>query len=478
MSYLRRNWPFVLFVGILFTTNALLLNDVASVWSGAETSLVERARAGVQAQLPVDIARLTGAAADLSGFTLRLPGLVLSLLACVGFFLLGRRVFGITIALYALLVMLAGFWIVTLAKFGSGDAWLLAFQLTGMLSIILFLKKPGATYRLLTYAMILLSVWVDAFSSSLLFVLFPLVLTTLHPQGKRLIALHAWFFAAASVGLLYIAGVLEWMPDIQYIGWGRMSWGRFVTFLLLSNLPFLGFFFAGLWDSIQKARKGEELSIILLSWIVVGIALQSPAVIGGVALLTGKHMHDYFLKNYPHGSIIKVTMLLHLISFFFVALVLMLGGFFQFRGIGFRSAMAFSAVYWMMSLVAVIGLYGYNRRFVLSGTSLAGLLATSLFWLQVFPLWEQQRPARMITDAVEEIGTNTREVLLLSPLDGAEALPLYLEKAGKVVQTEGDSNQQFEVVIAPVDTTIVYARQDTIQTLTDKLERKGYVIGH
>ena len=478
MTYLRRNWAFVLFAAILFIINGLLLNDVASIWSGAETSVVTRAQSGVQAQLPVDVARLTGAATDLSGIALRLPGLVLIVLALTGFFLLGRRVFGVEITLHALLVLLAGFWVVILAKLGSGDAWLLAFQLTGMLGVILFLKKPHPTYRLLSYAMILLSIWVDAFSSSLLFVVFPLVLVFLHPQGKRLIGLHAWFFAIASVGLLYVAGVLEWMPDIQYTGWGRMSWGRFSLFLLLSLLPFLGFFFAGLWDSVQKARKREELSIILLTWIVVGLILQSPAVIGGVALLTGKHMHDYFLKNYPHHSIVKVTMLLHLIGFFFIALLLMLGGFFQFRGVGFRSGMAFSAVYWMMSFVGVIGLYGYNRRFLLSGTTLAGLLAIALFWLQVFPLWEKQRPTRTVVEAVEDIGTDTREMLLLGPLRGAQALPLYLAKAGKIVKTDRADGENFELMLAPVDSSMTYPNQDTVQVLTDRLQLTQYVIGH
>lgn len=478
MTYLRRNWAFVLFAAILFIINGFLLNDVASIWSGAETSVVTRAQAGVQAQLPVDVARLTGAANSLSGLVLRLPGLVLCVLALTVFFFLGRRVFGVHITLHALLVLLAGFWVVTLAKLGSGDVWLLAFQMTGMLGVILFLKRPIATYRLLTYVMILLSIWVDAFSSSLLFVFFPLILVFLHPQGKRLVALHTWFFAAASVGLLYVAGVLEWMPDIQYTGWGRMSWGRFSIFLLLSILPFLGFFFAGLWDSVQKARKGEELALILLIWIVLGVALQSPAVIGGVALLTGKHLHDYFLKNYPHDNIVKVTMLLHLIGFFFVAMILMLGGFFQYRGVGFRSGMAFSAVYWMMSFVGVIGLYGHNQRFVLGGSTLAGLLAVALFWLQVFPLWEQQRPARTVVEVVEDIGTDTRNVLLLGPLTGAEALPLYLAKAGKIVKTEKAAGEAFELMIAPVDSSISYANQDTVQMLNDHLELSRYVIGH
>lgn len=479
MDYLVSNRAFVLFAVLLFAINTLLLNDVATLWSGAEAALLDQARRGEAGTLPVDVARLTGAADALAVFSLRMPGLILGLSTLVVLYLLGRRVFGQAGILYAILVMVSGFWVVTLGKLGSGDIWVWAVQLLGQLGVVLYVKKPEPSYRLLVYGMILLSVWIEPLGSSLLFVLFPLALTGLHPQGKRMWLLQPWVAVLVALGVLYFSGLLTWMPATQYTGWGRMHGLRFAGLLVLSLLPFLGFLVAGIWGGIQKVRKGEELSLILLLWLGVGLLVQSPAAIAGAALLTGKHMQDYFRQNYPYDSLVKVVMLLHLISFFFMALLLMLGGFFQFRGVGFRSGMAFSATYWMLSFAAVIGLYGYNRRFVLGGMSLAGLLATALFWLQMYPLWEQQRLPRQIVDRVEQIGTNRPEVGLQGSVADHLPLQLYLAKAGKTIIRDGETTtREPEIVIAPVGEGIDRPVQDTVRGLSDRLRPVQWVIGH
>ncbi len=478
MDYLVRNWTFVAFAGLLCLINLFLMSDVALIWAGAETQIVERAQAGEAGLILVDLARITGAADKLSGFGLRLPSIIWLVLAMVVFYVLGKRLFGKNTILHGLLVLMSTFGLSTLGHFGSGDAWLLGIHFIGILGVIAFLKKPSVAYRLLVYVAMLLSIWLDPVSSLLLWILFPVALVFIHPQGRRLVQLHPWFFAAISVLALYLTDGLNWLAPGQYLGWGRTAWWVFALGALLSTLPFLGFFGAGLWDSIQKARKREEWSILVLSWIIICLLVQSPAVLGGIALLTGKHLSDYFRNNYPHGNIVKTIMLLHLVGFFFVATLLMLGGFFEFRGTGFRSGMAFSAVYWMLSFAAVIGLYGFNRRFVLGGMALAGLLATSLFWLQLFPLWEGRRVARVVVDQLDRVGTNRTDVLVdTTMLKGPSSLPLYLKKAGKNPVTDAGESLP-ELIIGGLDYPTHRSQQDTFKVITDRLLPAQIIISY
>ncbi|MEO0341166.1 MAG: hypothetical protein AAF242_18370, partial [Bacteroidota bacterium] len=108
---------------------------------------------------------------------------------------------------------------------------------------------------------------------------------------------------------------------------------------------------------------------------------------------------------------------------------LMLGGFFVFRGAGFRSGLAFSSVYWMLSFVLVIGLYGLNRRFIYTGGLLIGLLTTTLFCLQVYPLLENQRIVRKVVEQIEDNRWSPNWIEYRQENIPAEAdnLRLYLE---------------------------------------------------
>ena len=137
--------------------------------------------------------------------------------------------------------------------------------------------------------------------------------------------------------------------------------------------------------------------------------------------------------------------------------------------------MAFSAVYWMLSFAAVIGLYGYNRRFVLGGMALAGLLATSLFWLQLFPLWESRRVSRIAIDQLDQIGTDRTDVLVDSTwLTGPSSLPLYLKEAGKNPVTEAGEYIP-EIVLGSPGYANHRSQQDTLKVISDQL-RPGQLI--
>lgn len=480
MDYLKKNWTYVLLVGTLFVINTQLFNDVTWIWSGPETILVEQAQGGEAAGLPIDVARLSGAAAGLSSWGLRFPGLVLVSLAGLVLGWIGKKLFGWNLMLTTLLVWFGNLGLCTLTKLASGDIWLFTAQVTSILGMLAYLKKPSSSYRILVYGAIFLSVWLDPLSSLVLVLVISLGLTFLHPRGRLFMALHPW--AALGLALLAIgaAGRLDWTPDFFYLGWGRMSFGRFAGWTVWSQLPLLGFLGAGLWDSIRKAGKKEEWAIVQLVVFIGALLAQSPAVLLPISLWVGRHLNDYFLKAYPHANVVKTIQLLHLVGFFFLATLLMLGGFWQFRGTGFRAGMALSATYWMLSLVGVIGLYGYNRRFVLGGTILSGVLATSLFWLQVSPIWESQRTVRQVVSSAGDIGTNRVEVLLDTALtaDG-HALPLYLAKAGKKVVTNLEEAEFIpEWIVGTPEFKWHREQRDTLKTLSDQLVQRRVVISY
>ena len=480
MDYLVRNWTYVLFVGILFIVNTQLLNDVAWIWGGAETTLVEQAQAGTESGLTVDILRISNAANDLNTWGLRFPGLIMVVLAGLIFGWIGYRLFGWNLVLSAVLVWFGNLGLSTLAKIGSSDIWLFFGQTLILMGMLAFLKKPSALYRLITYVGILLATWLDPFSTIILVMVSSLGFVFFHPNGKSYFSLHPWAILGLAMLALWATESLHWSSETFYLGWGRSSWGQFSLWMVISQLPFLGFFVAGVWDSIQKARKKEEWSILQLVLLLAAWSAQSPAILIPISLLIGKHLNDYFLKNYPHGNIIKTVQLLHLVGFFFLATLLMLGGFWQYRGTGFRAGMAFSAVYWMLSFAGVIGLYGYNRRFVLAGLILSGVLATSIFWLQVFPILESQRISRVVIQQIDNIGTNRTDVFVDSSLIvTAPSLPLYIAKEGKKVVTDRKSeNEPPEIIIGFPELDIHRMEKDTITGLSDQLSPVQLVLSY
>jgi hypothetical protein len=100
---------------------------------------------------------------------------------------------------------------------------------------------------------------------------------------------------------------------------------------------------------------------------------------------------NYFRPNYPWRDWVRGGATLHLIFAAIGAVLVLLGGFVQFQGAGFRAALGMVAAYWMFSLFGVIGLYGNRRDWSLGGTLLAGTLAVLFFWTQVYPYFEPDR---------------------------------------------------------------------------------------
>lgn len=369
MKLTLNNKIFLGIILILLLINLFIANDAAIIWSGPEAWRIW--------QLDYSTDQL---------FLLRLPGPIFMILGMTLFWLLGRKIFGERSSLFAVVILGTSLLVPNLAKQAILDTWVLTFQIGSLLGLLLYLKQPKLQWQLLFYTSLLPSLWLAPLNSLLTFGLMSTAFYFLHPQGKRLWKLMPWLAIALIFGGLYLSGQLHWATDGFFIAYLSKAFYKNLAFQLLAFLPFMGFVISGLWELVQKVKKKEEFSIILLCWVFAAIAGQSLLFSVALALLVAKQMDAYFVKHYPYRSMVKTGFILHLLLAFFGICFLMMRGFYEFKGMGFRAALAFGALYWMPALIAVIGLYGRNRRFVLGGTIFSAAMATLFFWVQLYPL--------------------------------------------------------------------------------------------
>lgn len=373
---LTRN--FAIFLGgilLLCLVNLLVTNDVAVIWNGPEAWRIWQ----MQSQ-----------EVEPNLFLWRLPGVIIFILSLVLFWFLGQKIFGKRSTLMGIVVLGTSLLIPNLSKQVTWDSWLLLFHLTGLLGLLLYLKQPKRQWQLLFYVSLVPGIWLQPLSSLVTFALFSTALYFLHPQGKRLLKLFPWGALALIFAGWYVAGQIDWSTKGYLIASFRQPFHKNLLYQLAGLLPFMGFVLAGLWEVFQKVRKREEFSLILSLWLVSALVGQSLLFSAGLALLVGKQLDAYFIRQYPYRSIVKTGAILHALLAFFGITFLLMGGFYTFKGVGFRAALAFGALYWMPSFIAIIGLYGMNRRFVLGGTITSAALATLFFWLQLYPLVRNQ----------------------------------------------------------------------------------------
>ncbi len=404
----------LIIVVLLFVVNLLIMNDFVTIWSGAETSFVWNSLFGERIFfLPYRLAGFLSGD-SLGAFGLRLPSAVVLLAGLAFFYLAARRFLGSEATLTALMALAASLVVPNTGKLATLDAWAFAVQAAGTGFLLLFLKKPDLASRLFFYFFLGFSLWFRPLSSGILFSVFPAILYFAHPQGRRLGKLYPW--AAIVVGslLLWLAGQWKWeWPGLLF----SFDTGALLLAAVLGWLPFLGLVASGLVESLVKVRKGEELSVINMAWLAASLAAHSLVLHLVLALLVGKQLRAYFDPRYPYRGLVRTLSILHLLLVFFAAMFLMMSGFREFGGTGFRSGLAFGGTYWMLSLIGVFGLFGLNRRQVWGGMLFSGLLATFFFWSQVAPLLESRRdlPKRLLAAALEARPAEADELVISKP---------------------------------------------------------------
>lgn len=471
-------------VTLLVLGNLLLVNDWMTFWNGAESTLLlqlTESQSPTSFFLPLFFLSIFEKLFGFSEFSVRLPGGGLLLLTLAGLYFFGRKIFGQRDALFTLLVLGSSFLLVNMSKLASADIWLFAAQTGAALTLLLYLKQPTLTWQLWCLVLTTLAAFIQPWSSLVFTLGLWLYLYILHPQGKRLAKLYIWALWLLLLPVLYVTDSLHNWPAFFYIGYGANSYGNYLLLQFLAVLPWIGFFIAALWQMGQRARKREELAIITLGWLLVGLAAQSLAVQAIFSLLIAKQILGWQNKKYPYGNIVKTGALLHLILFFFIATLAMISGFLHFEGTGYRAALAVGAVYWIWSFVGVIGLFLNNWRTIVGGMALSGLLAVTFFWLQLYPIWENFRslPRRIATEAYELSYNNANAAVLIAsqkPNKKIQNLLLYANRRFERV-TPSDATvpaTNFSLIIAD---SISYQRHFSQDSTRRTEQLKGWMDG-
>ena len=428
---------FVLVFGLLFVANLLVMNDFATLWSSAESAMIFGALQGEQAFfLPLAFHKLLVGDLSFQPFLSRLPGAIFILLSLWVFYRIGRPIFGQNTSTLSLLAWGTTLIIPNIGKFATADSWLFFAQLLSWMSIIRFLKEPKEGWRILALSSLLLSLLLSPVSTILFFSIGSFGLYRFHPNGSRLLLIHPWIVLVAGGISLYSLGLWHWQHPSYIFGWLGMPFHHFLLIIFLALLPVFGFFIAGLRDLVFKFKKKEELAIILSAWIFAGLAAQSLLLLAGIGILVAKQAENYFLKGYPHKNWIRGGAVLHLVFAFCSITLLILSSFSMFRGTGFRSALAMGGVYWMLSFIAVIGLYGLRKRMIWGGTFLSGLMLSLFFWIQFYPLLESKRNwlENLETQAGKlDLSTESNLYIYQLPRKEQQKVQLYIEPSFRKV---------------------------------------------
>jgi hypothetical protein len=387
-------------VALLLIVNLLVMNDLTTLWDGAEALMAWQSGRGEAGRyLP---GWLLAQAWPAGLFAFRLPGALLLLAAFPLYWYLSKPILGAVSTRLTLLVLAASFLVPNLAKVATGDIWAMTTQWLAFAALLRFLKQPLRQWQTIFHLLFALAVWVQPIQALIFLLGSSLYLYFAHPQGKNLRRLQPWLTGPLFAALLYWGGALSLDEGSFLIGFRS---GRFLSWNFLGMLPFLGFCLTGLWEIVQRARRREEFALIYIGALAFALLGHSLALAGLLALLAAKQIQAYFKPGYPYKAAVQAVAILHLLAVFFGALVLLAGGFYYFEGTGYRAAAATVGLYWMLSFIAVLGLVGMNRRHLLGGAILSGLLCTTQFWLQLNPLLESRRswPTAFLAAVAEEM---------------------------------------------------------------------------
>ena len=165
-----------------------------------------------------------------------------------------------------------------------------------------------------------------------------------------------------------------------------MGIGSYCLLMLYGVLPWFAFLPPGMRHAIRQFRKKEEFSIIVLSVFIAGLLSMSLVPQFVFALLIAKQVKGFFHEKFPYHRLVKVGAIIQLLVIVVGAMLLMVGGWQEMKGIGFRTMMVFGTIFWFTTFAFVIGIYGKNRRMIMGSAAICGLFTTFLFWGQVFPL--------------------------------------------------------------------------------------------
>ena len=389
----QRYQSFILIVFGFFLVNLFSLNSHLPIWSSAEEASIEGAKELLFEGIPPNFASAFIGILEFRWediFTNRLPSGLLMIFAFLGIYAWGKKIFGKETMITTLVVLASSFLLVNVAKFATSDAWLFCFQILSVLSLLLFLKQPKVKWNAWHALFTGLAFFIAPINTLVLTGSLGVFIFIFHPNGKNILQLFYWILPLIFVGFTYISG----FPTFEthnpfFIHYGTIGIGSYCLLMLYGVLPWFAFLPPGMRHIIKRFREKEELSIILLGIFIAGILSMTLIPQFVFALLIAKQLKGFFHKNYPYENLVKGGAIIHLLIAVIVAILLMIGAWGELKGLGFRTMMTISTIYWISSFAGVVGVYMKNRRVIMGSAAVAGLMVTFLFWGKVFPLMQE-----------------------------------------------------------------------------------------
>jgi 4-amino-4-deoxy-L-arabinose transferase-like glycosyltransferase len=219
-------------------------------------------------------------------FAIRFPSSLAVFLTGILLLRLLAPVFGKATAQWSFIVFSTSFLCISMAKMSLTDAWLMFFETLAVLSLIRYLHKPAIIWNLLLWLSVSMGILVKGPPIIILVGGVWLGLALLHPERKKLIGTHPWFFGLLSLipfliwiwfsykndGGKLIVFLYEWyvLKRIGGVVFGQTGPpGYHFVVAIIAFLPWLPFFLRGFWQVISRPLKSAENSF-LFCWLLFG----------------------------------------------------------------------------------------------------------------------------------------------------------------------------------------------------------------
>jgi 4-amino-4-deoxy-L-arabinose transferase-like glycosyltransferase len=301
-DYNPKNWV-LLFFGLFFLVNLFLVGNSISLWdddeaayAGFALNMYEEGDWVNPKFLWSDVHRKTPfhfwsiaisyAVFGVNEFAVRFPASLAVLSTALVLLYLSRPVFGRAAAGWSFIVFTTSFLCISMAKMSLTDAWLMFFETLAIVALLRYLNKPSISWNLLLWSAVSLGILVKGPPIIILIAGVWIGLAILHPERKKLIGTHPWFFGLVSLlpfliwawfsykndGGKLLVFLYEWyvVKRIGGVVFGQTGPpGYHFVVATIAFLPWLALMFKGFWQTITKPRKTLQHSA-LFCWLIFG----------------------------------------------------------------------------------------------------------------------------------------------------------------------------------------------------------------
>ena len=259
-------------------------------------------------------------------FAVRVPAALAVVITVLAVWKWGAALFGKAQSEWAAIILSSSFLVLAMGKMSLTDAWLMCFETLAVLALFNYLKAPNWRWNLVFWLAIAIGTLVKGPPILILCGGLWLGLAILHPERKRLIGTHPWFFGLLALlpfcawaycsyqsdGGALLTFLYEWyvVRRIGGVVFGQTGpAGYHLVVAIVAFLPWLPFFLIGLWRSFRFGRKDNE-NIQLLLWMVFGwifyelMSSKLPSYAMGAhpafAIAAAKVLVSYLNEEAPH----------------------------------------------------------------------------------------------------------------------------------------------------------------------------------